>query len=195
MLMRPAPIEAIVDAIQRVRDRLLRATAALEEAHVPYAVIGGNAVAAWITRVDPAAVRFTQDVDLMIRRPDLASVRSVLEQAGFVYGEVFDIPVFLDGPQGRVKDVLHIVYANESVRPNELAPAPDIDPITYEELGRYRIVPLESLVLMKLTSFRVKDRMHLLDLIGADLIDATWPARFRPELADRLQELLDNPEG
>jgi hypothetical protein len=51
------------------------------------------------------------------------------------------------------------------------------------------------LVRMKLIAFRLKDRVHLLDLIGVGLIDASWPARFPPELGSRLQELLDNPEG
>jgi hypothetical protein len=49
--------------VDNVRQRLLRATAALDSAGVPYAVVGGNAVADWVTRVDAAAVRFTQDVD------------------------------------------------------------------------------------------------------------------------------------
>ena len=40
---------------------------------------------------------------------------------------------------------------------------------------------------MKLTSFRDKDRTHLRDLIDVGLLDATWPARFPPELAARLQ--------
>ena len=184
-----------MDAIQKVQDRLLRATAALEEAGVPYVVIGGNAVAAWITQVEPEAVRFTRDVDLMIRREHLEAVKDALAKAGFVYGEVMDVPIFLDGPKGRVKDGIHILFANEMVRPHEHAPTPDLGPVTYEQLGRYRIVILESLVLMKLTSFRLKDRVHLLDLIGAGLIDQTWSTRFQPELAARLQELLDNPNG
>ena len=57
-------LERMVRAVEKVKDRLLRATAALEKAGVPYAVVGGNAVAAWVTRVDEAAVRFTQDVDV-----------------------------------------------------------------------------------------------------------------------------------
>jgi hypothetical protein len=48
---------------------------------------------------------------------------------------------------------------------------------------------------MKLTSFRIKDRMHLLDFIDVGLIDASWIAPLPPDLANRLQELLDNPEG
>ena len=45
--------------------------AALEGAGIPYAVAGGNAVASWVARVDEAAVRNTQDVDILIRREDL----------------------------------------------------------------------------------------------------------------------------
>jgi hypothetical protein len=37
--------------------------------------------------------------------------------------------------------------------------------------------------------------MHLLDMIGVGLIDDTWPARFPAELAERLQQLLDDPDG
>ena len=39
-------------AVEKVRDRLLRSTAALEAAGIPYAVIGGNAVMAWVEQVD-----------------------------------------------------------------------------------------------------------------------------------------------
>jgi len=48
---------------------------------------------------------------------------------------------------------------------------------------------------MKLTSFGDKDRMHLRDLADVGLVDADWCARFPPELASRLRELVDNPEG
>jgi hypothetical protein len=37
--------------------------------------------------------------------------------------------------------------------------------------------------------------MHLRDLIDVELVDASWVQRLPPELASRLQELLDNPEG
>jgi hypothetical protein len=49
--------ERMIRAVEEVRERLRRATAALEAAGVPYAVAGGNAVAAWVSRVDEAAVR------------------------------------------------------------------------------------------------------------------------------------------
>jgi hypothetical protein len=51
------------------------------------------------------------------------------------------------------------------------------------------------LVTMKLTSFRRKDQVHLLDLISIGLIDSTWLDRLSPELQLRLQELLEDPDG
>lgn len=57
--------ERMIGAVEKVRSRLLRAAAALEAAGVPYAVVDGNAVAAWVSRVDESAVRNTQDVDLL----------------------------------------------------------------------------------------------------------------------------------
>jgi hypothetical protein len=38
----------MVRAAEKVRERLRRAAGALEAAAIPYAVIGGNAVAAWV---------------------------------------------------------------------------------------------------------------------------------------------------
>ena len=46
-----------------------------------------------------------------------------------------------------------------------------------------------------LNSYRIKDQVHLLDMIHVGLIDATWPQRFEPSLAQRLQTLIDNPNG
>src|SRR5262249_34627313 len=89
--------ERMSNAVEKVRQRLLRAARALEQAQVPYAVAGGNAVAAWVSRVDGAAVRNTRDVDIVLRRADLLSARSVLEHAGFVYRHAAGVDMFLEG--------------------------------------------------------------------------------------------------
>ena len=65
--------ERVALAVEQVRERLRRAVAALEGAKVPYAVIGGNAVAEWVGRVDQAAVRNTQDVDILLRRAEIGA--------------------------------------------------------------------------------------------------------------------------
>src|SRR5436309_1604659 len=81
-------------AVERVRVRLLRAAQALDSAGVAYAVAGGNAVAAWVSRVDEAAVRNTRDVVILIRRSDLDAARAALEAAGFIYRHVASIVLF-----------------------------------------------------------------------------------------------------
>jgi hypothetical protein len=185
-------LERMERAVWKVKDRLLRATAALENAGVPYAVVGGNAVAAWVEQVDEAAVRATQDVDLTIRRIDLEAARKALEAAGFIYRHVAGVDMFLDGPEATPRDAVHIVFSGEKVRPHYLAPVPDTS--EYQSFNAYRVLSLESLVRMKLTSFRRKDQVHLLDMIGVGLIDHAWVDKFPPELAKRLQELFDNPD-
>ena len=185
--------ERMIRAVEKVRERLLRATAALEKAGVPYAVIGGNAVAAMVSRVDEAAVRNTQDVDLLLRRSDLDAAATALTPVGFVRRHVASIDLFLDGPHAKARDAVHVVFAGEKVRPDYVLPAPDVS--ESEPAGTFRVVTLEALVRMKLTSFRDKDRMHVRDLLDVGLIDASWCDRLQPELAARLRELLDNPEG
>ena len=76
--------EKMVLAVERVRERLLRASRALEAAGIPHAVAGGNAVAAWVATVDAGAVRNTPDVDILLRREDLERAAKALEAAGFV---------------------------------------------------------------------------------------------------------------
>ena len=189
----PFSWERMIGAVEDVRRRLLRATNALETAAIPYAVIGGNAVAAWVSRVDREAVRNTKDVDILMRRADLTAATRVLEQAGFVPVEVMGIPIFLDGPEGKPSQGIHILIAGERVRPEYVAAAPDID--ESEVMEEFRAVKLEALVRMKLTSFRDKDRTHLRDFIDVGLVDHTWLSRLQPELAARLQKLFDDPNG
>src|SRR5438270_5211940 len=76
--------ERMIGAVEKVKERLLRAANALDRAGVPYAVVGGNAVAAWVSRVDEAAVRNTRDVDLLLRRADLDAAEAALAPAGFI---------------------------------------------------------------------------------------------------------------
>ena len=88
---------------------------------------------------------------------------------------------------------MRAVFAAEKVQPEYLLPAPDVS--EGEPTASFRILSLEALVRMKLTSFRDKDRVHLRDLLDVDLIDAGWCERFPAELAARLQLLVDNPES
>src|SRR6185437_12971990 len=116
----------MVRAVEKVRDRLLRAAKALGDAGVPYAVAGGNAVAAWVSRIDEAAVRNTQDVDILLRRADLDRAIAAMSAAGFVYRHAASIDMFLDGPEAKARDAVHLVFASEKVRPDYPTTAPDV---------------------------------------------------------------------
>lgn len=185
--------ERMSNAVEKIRQRLLRAAHALEQAQVPYAVAGGNAVAAWVSRVDETAVRNTRDVDIVLRRPDLPVARAALEQAGFVYRHAAGVDMFLDGPNAKARDAVYLVFAGEKVRPNYSEAVPDVS--DSEKTENFYLLSLDALVRMKLTSFRDKDRVHLRDLMEVGLVDGSWLARVPPELRPRLQQLLDNPEG
>jgi hypothetical protein len=132
-------------------------------------------------------------VDILLRRADLEAAKTALAKAGFIFGHVKSIDMFLDGPQASARDAVHIVFAGEKVRTESPAAAPDVS--ESEEAGAFRLVSLEGLVRMKLTAFRDKDRMHLRDLLEVGLIDASWCERLPPPLNERLHALLQDPEG
>jgi hypothetical protein len=100
--------------------------------------------------------------------------------------------MFLDGPDAKARDAVHVVFAGEKVRKEYLLPAPDVT--ESEDAPPFRVLNLDALVRMKLTSYRRKDQVHLQDMLEVGLIDASWCDRLLPDLASRLQELIDTPE-
>jgi hypothetical protein len=196
--IQPVPLgifswDRAMQAVELVRQRLLRATAALERVKIPYAVAGGHAIAAWVARVDTGAIRNTPDINILVQRADAEAVRIALVSEGFVPRDAACGLLFLDGPNATHRHAVQVFFASEKIKDDDLLPTPDI---TESQDGeRFRVINLDALVRMKLTSYRNKDRMHLRDLLDVGLIDATWPSRFIPELASRLQQILDDPNG
>src|SRR3954453_573264 len=103
-------------AVEKVQQRLERTATTLEQAGIPYAIIGGNAVRAWVAQVDEAAVRTTRDVDVLLRRSDWAAAVAAMERAGFKYRHVKSIDMFLDGLTAKARDAVHVLFAGEKVR-------------------------------------------------------------------------------
>lgn len=185
--------ERIERAVEKVKDRMRRVTETLNAAEIPYAVIGGNAVQHWVAQVDESAVRNTQDVDIILNESDLERAIAVLEQVGFSFRRSANVNMFLDGPQAGARDAVHVIFAGQKVRPEYPEPVPTIE--QFDLMGTARTLPIEKLITMKLTSFRRKDQVHLLDMISLGIIDHTWLERFSPVLRDRLLALLNDPEG
>jgi hypothetical protein len=196
----PVSWERMSEGIEKVKDRLRRAAGALEEAGIEYAVIGGNAVAAWVSRIDDSVVRNTRDVDILVRRTDMPLIIPAMQRAGFIHRTVSilggkgQIEMFLDGPGAKARDGAHLIFADEKVNDDSVEPSPavsDVDP-THPD---FRLIGLLALVTMKLTSYRDKDRVHLRDMMEIGQLDASWLPRVPPSLRQRLQDLLDDPDG
>jgi hypothetical protein len=180
-------------AVAKVRERLLRATGALNQAGIPYAVVGGNAVASWVATVDEGAVRNTRDVDLLVRRADRDAVTTALEQAGFVRDELMDVIMFRDGPEGKPSEAARLLFAGEKTRADHSLAAPGIH--TVDDPAGFRVLTIGSLISMELAGGRAENGMHLRDLMSVGLLDESWLPKLPPELAERLKRVLETPDG
>ena len=99
----------------------------------------------------------------------------------------------LAGPQGNPRDAVHLLYADEKVTPDDIAPSAKIGEV--EQADDYDVLTINVLVEMKLNSYRRKAQVHLLDLLDSGLVDATWLPSLLPEHTQRLQQLIDDPNG
>ncbi len=178
-------------AVEKVNERLRKTVGILEEAKVPYAVIGGHAVRAWVAQVDEAALRTTRDVDILVRPNDLPAMTAAMIAGGFHHRQTAGLDMFVEEPDGSARDAVHVLICGRVEREGE--PNPDIEPSA--RANDFQTVALETLVRMKLNAFQRKVQVHLLDMISLGMIDSTWPGRFPLQLGSRLQELLDDPDG
>jgi hypothetical protein len=183
--------ERMERAVEKVNERLRRTVRILEEARIPYAVVGGHAVRAWVAQVDEAALRTTQDVDILVRAADFSAMDSAMRAAGFHHRQTEGLDMYIEDPDASARNAVYILICGRVFRGAE--PYPDIEPAT--RASDFQTIPLETLVRMKLSAFRLKDRVHLLDMISLGMIDAPWLDRYPEVLRVRLQELLDNPDS
>jgi hypothetical protein len=173
-------------AVERVESRLKRVASALNAAGIRYAVIGGNAVAAWVIKADRSAARATADVDLLVDRSDLAAVTGVFEGLGFQRHDLRRLMLFTDPEEPSRRSGVHLVWAGQKVLPSYAHAAPTVEEAVFDEAQGFWLLELAALVRMKLTSFRDIDRVHVADLIGVGLIDAAVRASLPADLLERL---------
>jgi hypothetical protein len=176
-------------ALDAVTERLQRITRAFENAAVPYALVGGQAVALWVATKDPAAVRTTKDVDMLLRREDLPRARSAAMSIDMDYCEVVTVGMFLERANPNPRQAVHLIWAGEKVRPENPLAAPTIDERIELEPGM-QVVLLAALVNMKLMANRDQDRLHLRDLIEVGLVGRDMLTNCPAELSVRLDALL-----
>ncbi len=176
-------------ALDDVTDRLQRLVRTLDGAGVTFALVGGQAVALWVATKDPAAVRTTKDVDILLRREDLPKARAAAATVALDYFEVIGVGMFLERADPNPRKAVHVLWSGEKVRPEYPLPSPTVDERELLEPGK-PVVSLAGLVRMKLMSNRDQDRVHLRDMIDVDLLGRDLLAGLPPELASRLDALL-----
>jgi hypothetical protein len=172
-------------AVDQILDIAKQFSRALESAGIPFRVIGGLAVFLHVEERDPEAARLTRDVDVAINRKDLERISRAVAPFGFHYRHIAGVDMFLTG-DGKARSGVHAVFVGEKVRPEYLEPVPGAEPVRSPR--GILIAPVADLVRMKLTSFRLKDKVHIQDMDGVGLItpaiEAELPPLFRARLAE-----------
>lgn len=172
-------------------DRLFNLAQRVEEAFssagLEYRVIGGLATYLYVEEAEPDAGRLTKDIDIAVRRPDLPLIAQVVEPFGLKYRHVAGVDMLVQAGEPSARRAVHLVFTGEKVRKEYPEVVPELG--RYRTIGGIRLIPLPDLIRMKLTSFRLKDQMHLKDMEEADLITADIEADLSPILRDRLMQV------
>lgn len=188
MLKKGPDYNGQVQAVAHVEQLLARMSQALEAAGVDYAVIGGNAVAAWVATVDAGAVRATKDVDILLNRSDWPKVSDTLMDHGFLPVEVHGVHMFVDAANPNPKTGIHVLMANELVRPHETHPSPDLSGRVRLD-AEYFVIDLPKLVEMKLQANRRIDQVHIEDLLRTGVIRQSLIDQLPADLCERLEHI------
>lgn len=186
----PGIWEKYIMALDEVSARLQRVTHALESQSVPYALVGGQAVALWVATRDPAAVRTTKDIDILLRRTDLPRARGAAASVDLDYFEVLGVGMFLERTDPNPRRAVHLLWAGEKVTADCAWPSPPIEDRQVLEPGK-AVVSLVGLVHMKLLADRDQDRVHLRDLIDVGLVTRAVVSQLPTDLAEKLDALLN----
>jgi hypothetical protein len=179
---------ALDEHVERLFDLLERLHSALAKAGVEYRVIGGMAVFFQVSARDPDAARMTRDVDIAVDRSDLERIARAAESFGFRYRHVAGVDMLVSAENPKAKSAVHLVFVREKVRPQDLLPIPDFSEPTRTVEG-FLLAPVLALVRMKLTSFRLKDKTHIIDMDSVGLITPEIEAALPDVLRERLEKV------
>jgi hypothetical protein len=159
---------------------------------IPYELIGGLAVLLHVEEANPEYTTLTRDVNLMIRRDDLERIKEAAAARGFRFRHTAGVDMLMYGKTDSARNAVHLIFSGERVRPNQAAPNPPIAPEKKRiHGGEVMVIPVADLVRMKLSSFRLKDQVHIKSMDAAGLIAAEVEAKLPAELATRLQHVRD----
>jgi hypothetical protein len=174
--------------VEKLFDRMKRLHAALSGAGIAYRIIGGMAVYLQVSERDPGKARLTRDVDVAVNRGELERIASAAVPFGFQFRHVAGVDMLLDNAEPRASSGIHLVFAGEKVRPEYSEPVPRFSEPTRTAEG-ILIAPVADLVRMKLTSFRLRDQVHIQDMDSVGLITPEIENSLPEALCDRLEKV------
>jgi hypothetical protein len=160
---------------------------AFASAGLEYRVVGGLAAYLYVEEREPDAGRLTKDIDITVRREDLAAIAKAVDPFGLKYRHVDGIDMLVQADQPSARRAVHMIFSGEKVSPDYSEAVPEIGPCRI--LQGVRLVPAKDLIRMKLTSFRLKDEMHLKDLDEAGVITLEIESALTPLHRQRLQQV------
>ncbi len=173
--------------VEQLFERLQQLHRILSTAGIPYRIVGGLAVFIHVSERDPLRARLTSDVDAAIYRKDLPAVLAAASRVGWHYRHVAGVDMLVEADRPKARSAVHLVFLNEKVRPEYVEAVPDSPPASTEE--GVLLAPVVDLVHMKLTSYRLKDRVHVQDLDAVGLITPEIEAGLLEPLRARLAEV------
>jgi hypothetical protein len=173
--------------VEQLLERMRRFHDAVSAEDIPYRIIGGLAAFIHVNEIAPIRARLTQDVDAGVSRSDLPRIIAAAERAGFGFRHVAGLDMLVDPQNPRARSAVHLIFTGEKVRPGDLEPIPASDPVQTVE-GIF-ICSVADLVRMKLTSFRLKDKVHIQDLDSVGLITPEIESSLPEPLQARLREV------
>jgi hypothetical protein len=174
--------------VEQLFEKLERFHRALSEAGASYRIIGGMAVFLHVSARDPDNARLTRDVDVAIDRGQIDNIIAATERHGFRYRHAAGIDMLVDASEPKARSAVHLIFVREKVRPEYVEPVPDFSQPTLSSEG-FLLAPVADLVRMKLTSFRMKDRVHVQDMDSVGLITPEIEAGLSDILRARLAEV------
>jgi hypothetical protein len=173
--------------VDQLFERMRRFHAALSSAGIPYRIVGGMAIFIHVARVEEMNARLTNDVDAAIKRSDLPRVVAIAERFGFRFRHAAGLNMLLDENSRGARAAVHLVFLSEKVQAEDEEPVPASEPI--QTADGVLIAPVSDLVHMKLTSFRLKDKVHIQDMDSVGLITPEIEADLSPLFRERLAEV------
>jgi hypothetical protein len=174
--------------VEQLFDTIRRLARALDQARIEYRVIGGLAVFFHVSDRDPVAARFTRDVDVAVDRSQLPAIIEAVQPFGFAFRHAAGVDMLVDAREPKARSAVHLLFVREKVRPDYLEPVPGFSPPVKTTEG-ILLAPVADLVRMKLTSYRLKDRVHVQDLDAVGLITPEVEAQLSEPLRERLREV------